>query len=73
MTKEYEMTPEQRDRIMEACKPVPYFVVGGMPPRSQQENANDAWKTLADELGFKWDTVRPASGKPDLFFHAEPK
>ncbi len=72
--KEYEMTVEQRDRILEACKPVPAMYLSGGAPmyRSQQENANDAWQALATELGFKWDTIRPVPGKSDLFISAEP-
>ena len=31
MRKEYEMTQAQLDKILDACKPVPYIVVGGMP------------------------------------------
>ncbi len=70
MRKEFEMSQEQLDAIMDACKPVRYMVIGGMPPRSPQENANAAWAALGKELGFKHMTVRP-SGKGDRFFSAE--
>ncbi len=72
MRTEYEMTQVQLDKILEACKPVPYMVFGGMAPRSQQENANDAWAALGAELGFDHMTVRP-NGKGDRFFTAEEK
>lgn len=68
--KEYEMTQAQFDKIIEACKPVPYMVFGGREPRSQQENANDAWKALGDDMGFDHMTVRP-NGKGDRFFTAD--
>jgi hypothetical protein len=32
--------------LMDACKPVPYMVFGGVPPRSQKENANAAWAAI---------------------------
>ncbi len=70
MRKEYEMTQAQLDAILDACKPVPYMVFGGMEPRSPQENANDAWKALGDELGFDHMTVQP-NGKGDRFFTAD--
>lgn len=70
--REYEMTDEQHERLLEACKPVPYMVMGGMPPRSPQENANGAWAALGRELGFKHMTVRPVQGKSSKFFTAEP-
>ena len=71
MRKEFEMSQEQLDAIMDACKPVRYMIIGGVHPRSPQENANSAWAALGKELGFKHMTVRP-SGKGDRFFSAEP-
>ena len=44
-----------------------YIVVGGVGPRSQQENANDAWRAVAKELGFIWDTVQPYGSDPHNF------
>ena len=51
MRKTYTMTQEQYDTLLAAMQPVPYMIIGGVAPRSQQENANDAWKRLGDELG----------------------
>ena len=68
--KEYEMTEAQLAKLLEACRPVPYIIVGGMPPRSPQERANDAWRDLGRELGFVWDTVS-ISGKDQRLFTAE--
>lgn len=73
MRREYELTDEQFRRIYDASKPTPVmYLSGGVPMfRSQQENANDAWQRLADELGFDWESVRP-SKKGERFFTAEP-
>lgn len=70
MRKEFEMTAEQEAKLLEACKPVPYMVIGGMEPRSPQENANDAWRGLGREMGFDGMSVEP-SHKGQRFFTAE--
>ncbi len=66
------MTEADLEKIMEACKPVPYMVIGGMPPPSRQENANRAWAELGSRMGFDSDTVQPISGKHPRFFTAVP-
>ncbi len=71
MAREYEMSERQLAAIMEACKPVPYIAVtGGVFPRSPRENANAAWAQLGKEMGFKYMTVKPISGKGARFFTA---
>jgi len=69
--KEFQLTADELKRLLDACRPVPYMVFGGMVPRSPQENANDAWKRLAAQKGFVWDTVRPIAGKWPECFTAE--
>lgn len=69
---EYEMTDEDCKALLDACKPVPYMVVGGFEPSSPQENANRAWKALGDKMGFDYATVKPVPGKPMKFFTAVP-
>jgi hypothetical protein len=69
--KEYEMTEADLAKILEACKPVPYMVFGGMPPRSPQESVNAAWAELGRRLGFDHMTVAP-TGRGDRFFSAVP-
>jgi len=59
MRREYVLTDAQLERILRACESVPYIIVGGSPPRSPQERANDAWMIVGAELGFRWDTVLP--------------
>ena len=68
----YEMTQAQCDALLAAMKPVAYMVIGGRPPRSQQENANDAWAALGAQMGFDHMTVQPIHGKGMLFFSAVP-
>jgi hypothetical protein len=70
LMKEFEMTKEQLDTLLDAMKPVPYMIMGGMEPTAQQENANNAWNRLGNEMGFQSSTVQP-SGKGDRFFTAE--
>ena len=71
MTQEYELTQEDLDSVLEASEPTRYMVIGGVEPRSPQENANAAWQRLADKYGFVWDTVGPVSGKGQCFITAE--
>ena len=73
MRKEFTMTQQQMDKLLEACRPVPYMIFGGMPPRSPQQNANDAWCALGQEMGFDGMSVQPVAGKSELHFTAEAK
>lgn len=68
---EYEMSAQDLEEILDACKPVPYMIVGGMEPTSPQENANRAWARLGEKMGFDWNTVQPSKGG-DRFFSAVP-
>ncbi len=70
MRQTFTMTQAQYDKLLESMQPVPYMVFGGMAPRSQQENANDAWAALGQEMGFDSMTVQP--GRSKLEFTAEP-
>lgn len=65
--RQYEMSVDDLARIIEASKPVPYLVFGGMPPRSQQENANAAWRELGARLGFDAMSVQPVGSDPRNF------
>jgi hypothetical protein len=73
MRKEFEMTDAQREKLMAAMQPVPLIALQCGIPRSQQQNANDAWAALGAEMGFDPMTVRPIDGKSDRFFTAESK
>lgn len=65
--KEFTMTDEQFEKLLDACKPVPMIMLQCGTPKSPQENANAAWEALGDEMGFKYRTVRPASSNPKHF------
>jgi len=71
MRKEFEMDDKQLKRILAACKPVPYLVIGGVEPRTPQENANAAWAEIGRELGFEPLTVKAIEGKEMKFFTAK--
>lgn len=68
----YEMTEEALKTLMEACRPVPCMLIGGTSPRSPQENANAAWRSLGEQMGFDYMTVMPIAGKGSRFFSAVP-
>lgn len=68
----YEMTEQDLKEILDACKPVPYIVVGGRGPASPQESANRAWQRLSERMGFDYMTVQPQEGKSNRFFTAIP-
>lgn len=72
-SKEYEMSEEDLKTLKEASKPVPYIIVGGLAPPSQQEMANRAWERLGKKMGFDHMTVTPIRGKGNRFFSAVPK
>lgn len=72
MRKEYEMTQEDMDTLLDAMKSVPMIMLQCGEPRSQQERVNDAWKLLGDRMGFQHMTVQPNGPNP-LKFTAEEK
>ncbi len=70
MRQKFKMTEEQLAKLREACRPVPMIALQCGTPPSPQVSANDAWKALAVELGFKWDSVEP-DGPDSHCFTAE--
>jgi hypothetical protein len=58
----FRLTDEQFAELLDACRPVPYMVIGGVVPRSPQENANAAWCSLGRKMGFDGMTVMPVPG-----------
>lgn len=64
---EFTLTGEQLAALVEASRPVPYMVIGGVLPPSPQENANAAWRRLGDEMGFDWRTVEGVDGDQHRF------
>lgn len=73
MRKEYELTQDELDELLGACKPTPaMFLSGGTPMfGTPQENANRAWGVLGKKRGFVGSSVQPVSGKGDRFITAE--
>jgi hypothetical protein len=71
--KEFELTANELETLLDACKPTPvmYLPGGQRMFDSPQENANRAWKALGKKHGFDGMTVRPISDKSDRFFTAE--
>jgi len=72
MKREYEMTEQELKELMDAGKPVPYLVFGGIPPASPYDNAMRAWDALGTKKGFWPMTVESSCGKGERFFMAEP-
>lgn len=70
--KDYEMTHEDMDTLLKAGEAVPYMIIGGFAPMTQQERANHAWIALGKRMGFDGMSVRPIPGKDFRFFTAEP-
>ncbi len=68
--KEYELSEDQYEFLLEASKPVSYLIANGTEPLSPQVSANQAWENLGKTMGFLSDTVRP-SPRGDRFFTAE--
>lgn len=69
--KEFEMTQEQLDKLLDSMKVPPMVMLQCGSPPSRQEMANYAWGELGKEMGFSAFSVRPSS-KGDRFFTAEP-
>ncbi len=67
--KNFEMTKDDLNSILNACKSVPLIALQCGNPRSPQERANSAWETLGKQMGFDYMTVRP-TGKGDRYFSA---
>lgn len=68
----YEMTEEDLEKLLEACKPTLAIKVGDYIPASPQENANRAWQALGVKMGFDFETACLIRGKGNRFFSAIP-
>lgn len=71
MRKEFKITDEQFEKLLEASQPVRLITLQIGMPTPPQENANIAWKALGEELGFEYKTVEPVADKDDHYFTAE--
>ena len=71
MKQEFEMTQEQFDEIIDACKTVPMIMIQRGNTRTKQENANDAWERLGKVMGFNHMSVKPSGSDLKKFFADE--
>lgn len=73
--KEFQMTDEQYQRLLDASNPKVIIYMTGEHPfsGSSQVNIRDEWKKLGAELGFDETTVKPVDGKSEKFFTATSK
>ena len=71
MRTNFEMTPDDLEKLLSAMSQVPLIALQCGMPRSAQENANAAWAELGSRMGFDAMTVQP-NGRGDRFFSAEP-
>lgn len=58
---QFTITEEEMQRVLEASKPVPYMVFGGMEPMPPQERANRAWQSIGEAHGVEWMSIRPVN------------
>lgn len=68
----YRMTDPELNELMEASKPVPYMVFGGIEPRSPRDNAMDVWRKVAARVGCDVDSIDSAGTGDDHDFKARP-
>lgn len=66
----YTLQEDEFVELVEASKPVPYLIAGGMSPPSQYDNAMRVWGKVAARVGCKLQTIAP--GTSDRTFYAEP-
>jgi hypothetical protein len=69
----YRMTDAERKALLDASKPVPYMVIGGVPPSSPYDNAMRVWREIANRVGCEVDSIEPASTGDDHDFKAVPR
>jgi hypothetical protein len=73
----YRLSEEQMERLLDASIPIPMIMLQCGNPPSVQENVNCAWREIADELGFIWDTAVPCkwvgADKYDILAEPDPK
>jgi hypothetical protein len=67
--KDFEMTQEQLDLLIDAMSPVPMIAINVCTGLSRQARANNTWACLGRDMGFDYMTVKP-NGKGDRFFSA---
>lgn len=64
---EFELADDDRQKILEASRPVILIALQCGMPSSPQENANRAWCALGDRKGFDGMTVLASPRGPQFF------
>lgn len=67
--REFELSEDQLAKLKEIASQ-PYIVIGGLPPRSPQQRANEMWAAFGRDMGFDSPSVQPVPGKGERFFTA---
>ena len=68
----YRMTDDEHARLIDACKPVPYMVFGGIAPESPTTKALRVWGEIAKRVGCVANTIGPSDTGDDRDFTGEP-
>ena len=68
----YKLTDEELAELMEASKPVPYMVFGGIEPRSPRDNVMDVWRKVAARVNCEVDSIENAGTGDNHDFTAKP-
>ena len=71
--KEFEMSEQDMNDLLDACKSAPLIMLQCGTPPSPQEMANRAWEKLGDKMGFDHMTVKPVDRIYPRVFTAEVK
>lgn len=69
--REFQMTDEDLETLLDASKPVICMKIGSYIPPPPQENANRAWAVLGRKMGFSPMSVKPVRGRGNKVFTAE--
>lgn len=69
----YRLTDEELNELLEASKPAPYMVFGGVEPRSPRQKAMDVWRKVATRVGCDVGSIESAGTGDDHDFKAQPK
>ncbi len=70
--KTYRLTKEELAALKRACMPVPYMIIGGVPPESPRTKAMRVWGKVAARVGCVAATIEPGNDGDEHNFNAEP-
>ncbi len=64
---EYKLTEDEFAQLMEASKPVPYMVIGGVEPQSPRDKSMRIWERVAARVGCDMNSIQPNGADPRDF------